>query len=98
MGHDTLNNGTDVDLAFGQKLAPNLDLLVGISRESSHETEQSNARNDGGIYGCPRNVEYGATPCGDLTDRYHIQSGLGETGLDPDQRPSSGIFRRYSGS
>lgn len=76
VGHDTLNSGTDVDLAFGQKLAHNLDLLVGISRESSHETELSNARNDGGIYGCPRNVEYGATPCGEL-DPTDITSNRG---------------------
>lgn len=64
--HDTLNNGTDVDLTYAQKLSPNLELLVGVSRSTANEMELSNARDDGGVWGCPRNVAYGAITCGEL--------------------------------
>ena len=64
--YDSVNNGTDVELTFGQKFTPNLELLIGLSRETSNETELSNARDDGGAWGCPRNVDWGATTCGEL--------------------------------
>ncbi|MBB3994611.1 hemoglobin/transferrin/lactoferrin receptor protein [Sulfitobacter undariae] len=64
--YDSSNDGADVELTFGQKLLPNLELLIGLSRETTSETELSNARDDGGAWGCPRNVDYGASTCGEL--------------------------------
>lgn len=65
-GYDSFDRTTRAALSFGQQLSPNLSLLVGVSREEKHEPKLSNARNDGGIYGCPRNVSFGATPCGEF--------------------------------
>ena len=64
LSHDTLNAATGIAGAFAQKLGPDLEVMIGIAREESAEVELSNARDDGGIYGCPRNLSYGATPCG----------------------------------
>lgn len=65
-GFDSFEESGNVALTFGQRLSPDLSLLVGLARETKHEPELSNARDDGGIYGCPRNLSYGATPCGSI--------------------------------
>lgn len=69
-GYDSYNRSTSTALTFGQKYSDNLSVLFGVARETAHEAELSNARDDGGIYGCNRNFAYGATPCGsfDPTD------------------------------
>lgn len=63
-GFDSFDQRTDVSLTFGQRFTDDLSVLVGISRWTAEEPELSNARDDGGIYGCPRNIAYGATTCG----------------------------------
>ncbi|MTH78398.1 TonB-dependent hemoglobin/transferrin/lactoferrin family receptor [Paracoccus aestuariivivens] len=75
MAYDSLNDGSSISGAFAQRFGNDWSIMAGLSRSAAHEAELSNARNDGGIYGCPRNVEYGATPCGELnptdTDATH---------------------------
>ncbi|RJE85859.1 TonB-dependent receptor [Paracoccus onubensis] len=66
MSHDTLNNSSSIAGAFAQRMGKDLSVMLGVSRTDAHEAELSNARDDGGIYGCPRNVDYGATTCGEL--------------------------------
>lgn len=66
LSHDTLNAATGISGAFAQQLGRDLQVMIGASRVDSDEVELSNARDDGGIYGCPRNLDYGATPCGSL--------------------------------
>ncbi|SNR66677.1 TonB-dependent hemoglobin/transferrin/lactoferrin family receptor [Puniceibacterium sediminis] len=65
-GYDSFNEGASTSLTVAQKFSPTLSLLAGVARENAHEAELSNARDDGGIYGCPRNIDDGATPCGEL--------------------------------
>lgn len=63
-GFDSFDSGTDVSLTFGQRFTDDLSILVGLKRATANEPELSNARDDGGIYGCPRNIASGAVPCG----------------------------------
>ncbi len=66
MSHDTLHAETSISTAFAQRFGQNVTALLGVARTTAHEAELSKARNDGGIYGCPRNLDFGATPCGEL--------------------------------
>ncbi len=66
LGFDSLDDSKSSSLNYAQKLSPEVDVLIGYSRTSAHETKFSNARSDGGIYGCPRNLAWGATPCNEL--------------------------------
>ncbi|MBE3638803.1 TonB-dependent hemoglobin/transferrin/lactoferrin family receptor [Mangrovicoccus algicola] len=64
--YDGLDKGTGVSAAFAQQFGPGWAVMLGLSRRAASEVDLSNARDDGGIYGCPRDVEAGATPCGEL--------------------------------
>ncbi|MDB6177674.1 TonB-dependent hemoglobin/transferrin/lactoferrin family receptor [Paracoccus sp. Z330] len=64
--YDSLNDGSSIAGAFARQFGRDWSVMVGLSQSQSHEAELSNARNDGGIYGCPRNIDFGATPCGEL--------------------------------
>ncbi|MCZ4353990.1 TonB-dependent hemoglobin/transferrin/lactoferrin family receptor [Roseovarius aestuarii] len=65
-GFDSSSNTTSTSLSYGQRFSPDFSMLIGVARDSGHEPELSNARDDGGIYGCTRNIAYGATSCGDF--------------------------------
>lgn len=65
-GFDSFDNATEVSLTFGQRFTEDISVLVGIMRATANEPDLSNARDDGGIYGCPRNLGFGATPCGEF--------------------------------
>lgn len=66
IGYDSFDNGVDTSLVFGAQFSPTLSFLGGLSLDRSEEGELSQARADGGIYGCPRNISFGATPCNKL--------------------------------
>lgn len=68
---DSLDNEFNNALTYAQRVTPDLAVLGGISYAHADEAEFRNARADGGIYGCPRNITYGATPCNalDPTDK-----------------------------
>lgn len=66
VSHDTQNDGSSIAAAFAQRIGRDWAVMVGASRLNAHEAELSNARDDGGLYGCPRNLAFGATPCGRL--------------------------------
>lgn len=66
LSYDSLDNEREATLAYAQKFGTDLDVMLGISRKAANEAELSNARDDGGIWGCPRNIAYGATPCGTI--------------------------------
>ncbi|WP_217899010.1 TonB-dependent hemoglobin/transferrin/lactoferrin family receptor [Oceanicola sp. 22II-s10i] len=85
--YDSYDRSTGVTLSFGQRLSDTVSVLAGIARETGHEPELSNARDDGGIYGCPRNIAWGATPCGsfDPTDSTSTR-GLLKLVWTPDSR------------
>lgn len=66
MAHDTQNRGNSIAAAFAQRMGRDWSVMIGVSRLQAHEAEMSNARDDGGAWGCPRNLDHGATPCGEL--------------------------------
>ena len=66
LSFDGLNDEIVASASFAQQVGPTLSLMFGIARTEAKEAEFSNARADGGIYGCPRNIAYGATPCNKL--------------------------------
>ncbi|MGR3793013.1 TonB-dependent receptor domain-containing protein [Vannielia sp. SX4] len=87
-GYDSFDSNTNALLTFGQRFSDDLQLLVGVARDSGHEAELSNARDDGGSWGCPREVEaYGASTCGEL-DPTDISStrALGKLVWTPDSQ------------
>lgn len=64
--YDSFNNGTDGNLIVGGQVTPTIAVLGGIALGRAEEGELNQARADGGIYGCPRNLAFGATPCNRL--------------------------------
>lgn len=66
LSYDGLNSETGVSAAFAKRFGPDLAVMMGISRTMGHEAKLSKARDDGGLYGCPRFVSYGASTCGEL--------------------------------
>ena len=57
---------SNLSAAVAQRLGGDWAVMAGLSRTDAHEAELRNARNDGGAWGCPCNVDLGATPCGAL--------------------------------
>jgi len=64
--YDSFNNGLDNALTLAMRPNRKIELLAGISYDVAEEGELSKAHADGGIYGCPRNLSSGATPCNKL--------------------------------
>lgn len=63
LAFDSVNDQSSASVAFAQRFSPDLTALIGIARTDGHEIELSNARADGGIYGCPRDTAHGAIAC-----------------------------------
>ncbi|WP_448954281.1 TonB-dependent hemoglobin/transferrin/lactoferrin family receptor [Labrys neptuniae] len=58
-------NKAFVNTALGAwRVSPDLEVLLGYSVKKAQEAKLSRARADGGRYGCPRWVRYGAIDCG----------------------------------
>lgn len=66
LSYGSLNDRLASEALVAQQFTPNLAFMFGYKREQSHEIEKSNARADGGFYGCSRHVSYGATTCAEL--------------------------------
>jgi hemoglobin/transferrin/lactoferrin receptor protein len=66
LSYGSLSDRLSSEVLVAQQFTPNLAFMLGYKREQGHEIEKSNARDDGGLYGCPRNFSYGATTCAQL--------------------------------
>ncbi len=66
LNYESLNENALGSLTYARQLTPSLAVLAGIAYDNASEAEYSNARADGGIYGCPRNIDWGATRCNEL--------------------------------
>ncbi len=66
LSYDSLNSQSGVSAAFAQRFSPDFSAFVGIARTDANEARFRKARADGGIYGCPRNTDYGAPTCDKL--------------------------------
>lgn len=66
LSYDSVNDSAGMSAAFAQRLGSDLSVMAAYARSDANQTEYSKARNDGGTWGCPRNVDHGATPCGEL--------------------------------
>ena len=66
VSYDSFNNGVDTSFVGAAQISPDFMVLAGISYDVAEEGNLSKARADGGLYGCPRNVSWGATPCNEF--------------------------------
>ncbi|MEX2518383.1 MAG: TonB-dependent hemoglobin/transferrin/lactoferrin family receptor [Paracoccaceae bacterium] len=66
MDYDSFNQGVDTSLTMAGRVSPKFAFLGGLSLDRAEEGQLNQARADGGIYGCPRNIAFGATPCNKL--------------------------------
>ena len=66
LGYGSLTDATNVAASFAQRFGDNVTLMFAQSRTTDHEMELSNARDDGGIWGCTRPVEFGGITCGEF--------------------------------
>lgn len=84
---DSLDNEFNTAATFATQATPFLSVLGGVSYTHANEAKFDKARADGGIYGCPRNIGSGATPCNKLnpTDKGSIR-GLGKLVFTPSHR------------
>ncbi|WP_417480637.1 TonB-dependent hemoglobin/transferrin/lactoferrin family receptor [Maricaulis maris] len=74
VGHDSFDTTTSGSFSIAQRFSDQFSVMAGLARESGHEAQLSKARDDGGIYGCPRNLDFGATPCGELDPADHTST------------------------
>jgi len=65
-GYGELTTSTNIAAAFAQRFGTDIAVMLGRSRTVDHELDLSNARDDGGIYGCTRPVAYGSVTCGEF--------------------------------
>jgi hemoglobin/transferrin/lactoferrin receptor protein len=84
IAYNSLDDEINTSLTAAHKLSDQVSVVGGISFARANEAEYANARADGGIYGCPRNVSLGATPCNELdpTDKKSYR-GLAKMVLTP---------------
>lgn len=66
LSFDTLNNQSGISAAFAQRFSSDLTAFVGVARTDANEAKFKKARADGGVHGCPRNIDYGAPTCDKL--------------------------------
>lgn len=66
INYESLNENGLGSLTYARQFTPSIAVLAAVAYDQAKEAEFSNARADGGIYGCPRNLDYGATPCNKL--------------------------------
>ncbi len=85
ISYSSLDDEMNTTATIAQRLSPELSFLGGLNYSQANEAEFSRARADGGIYGCPRNTTFGATPCNQLdpTDKQSYR-GLAKWVYTPD--------------
>jgi hemoglobin/transferrin/lactoferrin receptor protein len=64
--YDSENEAWKKTAIVAGSISPHVQFLAAYSTITANEVERSKARADGGIWGCPRNIDYGATPCNQL--------------------------------
>lgn len=86
IAYNSLDNEINTSLTAARRLSDEFSVLGGLSFTKANEAEFSQARADGGIYGCPRNVSLGATPCNELdpTDKRNYR-GLAKAVFTPNE-------------
>lgn len=81
---DTENDAWKKTGIAAVSLDPGVQMLVGYSNITADEPKRSKARSDGGILGCPRNLDFGATPCNEFDETdVDSHSFLGKVVLTP---------------
>lgn len=66
LSFSSLDRSGGAEAVVAQRVGDTLGIMLGLSRRQASEPELRRARSDGGIYGCPRNIDFGATDCGSL--------------------------------
>ncbi|TYC51304.1 TonB-dependent hemoglobin/transferrin/lactoferrin family receptor [Rhodobacterales bacterium] len=63
LAYDTFNKYANASGAVAFRFSDTLSTMLAISRYTNSEPTLSNARADGGVYGCPRDFSAGQLPC-----------------------------------
>lgn len=64
--YDSENNGWKKTALAAAAISPDVQFLAGYSNITANEPTRGAAHKDGGVLGCPRNLDYGATPCNEF--------------------------------
>lgn len=62
--YDSFDDAAGVNFSYAYRFSDQLSAMIGVAHDTAHEPELSNAKGDGGDWGCGRNVDVGATDCG----------------------------------
>ncbi|WP_319529655.1 TonB-dependent hemoglobin/transferrin/lactoferrin family receptor [uncultured Cohaesibacter sp.] len=86
LSYDSLDNKFNNAATYARRISDTFSVLGGVSYTRANEAEFSNAKADGGIYGCPRNVADGATPCNELNPTgKNTYRGLAKAVITPNE-------------
>ncbi|WP_106753126.1 TonB-dependent hemoglobin/transferrin/lactoferrin family receptor [Pannonibacter carbonis] len=66
VAYDSFNSSGLASGVFAQRWSETFAVMAAVSRQAAKEAKLSNARADGGIYGCPRVLSAGQLPCDKL--------------------------------
>ncbi len=66
LAYDSFDSGASMSFSYAQRFSPTVEVLLSFAHDEASEPTLSNAEADGGIYGCPRNLDWGATPCNEF--------------------------------
>ncbi|MEM5527913.1 TonB-dependent hemoglobin/transferrin/lactoferrin family receptor [Gammaproteobacteria bacterium AS21] len=85
--YNSLDNELSSTVTYAHQVSEQLSLLGGLNYTRANEAEFGNAKADGGIWGCSRNVSSGATPCNELdpTDKDSYR-GLAKAVFTPNEQ------------
>lgn len=84
--YDSLDNKFNSAATYAHRINEQFSVLGGLSYSYANEAKFSRARADGGIWGCPRNLSSGATPCNKLNPAdKNSYRGLAKLVFTPDE-------------
>ncbi|MEM5580939.1 TonB-dependent hemoglobin/transferrin/lactoferrin family receptor [Roseibium sp. AS2] len=102
VGYDSFTNSAAASGAVAYRFSDQLSAMIALSRRYDEEPELSNARADGGIYGCPRDFTVGQLACDKLDDTTtQAYRGLAKVVWEPTTEhrleASADILKRITG-
>ena len=96
VGYDSFDNRFNNSATYAQRINDSFSLLAGLSYTHANEPELSNARADGGAYGCTRNIGSGATPCNEFNPTgKNTYRGLAKAVVTPNENNRFEIVADY---
>ncbi|WP_299811072.1 TonB-dependent hemoglobin/transferrin/lactoferrin family receptor [uncultured Roseibium sp.] len=102
VGYDSFTSAATASGAVAYRFSDQLSAMIALSRGYNEEPELSNARADGGIYGCPRDFSAGQLECNKFDDTTtQAYRGLAKVVWEPTTEhrleASADIMKRITG-